>query len=71
MDMSDECSNCGTNFGYEIGWDEPPKGDGHIEVTWNPADEPSFVVGETRHYCSAKCLIQDSEAHPFGGGSDD
>ena len=40
-----KCSNCGEPFGYEIGWDDPPKGEGHIEVTWNPADEPSFVVG--------------------------
>lgn len=60
----DSCSNCGESFGYEIGWDDPPKGKGHIEVLWNPADEPSFVVGETRRYCSIACLKADRDDFP-------
>lgn len=65
MDDGDRCANCDDPFGYEIGWDDPPKGEGHIEVEWNPADEPDFVVGEIRHYCSPDCLIQDLNEIPF------
>lgn len=69
--MSDSCSNCSKDFGYEIGWDDPPKGEGHIEVVFNPEDEPSYVVGETRHYCSINCLEEDTEEIPFGEETND
>lgn len=68
--MTDRCSNCDESFGWEIGWDDPPKGKGYIEVTWNPAGEPSFVVGETRRYCSIDCMQEDAGKHPFGGGEE-
>ena len=68
---ADSCSHCDEEFGYEVGWDDPPKGEGHIQVTWNPADKPSFVVGETRKYCSIECLTQDSDSHPFGKSTPD
>lgn len=66
----DTCTNseCSTEFGYEIGWDDPPKGEGHITATFNPEDEPSFVVSEERYYCSPQCLLDDAENHPFNGG---
>lgn len=57
----DVCSNCDDPFGYEIGWDDPPKGEEHIEVTFNPADEPSYVVGEIRRYCSVECLKEEAD----------
>lgn len=66
MTESENCAACGDEFGFEPGWDDPPKGEGYIEVTWNPADEPPFVVGVTRRYCSVECLEDDAEEHPFG-----
>lgn len=63
--MSDCCSHCGEGFGYEPGWDDPPKGEGHIEVTFNPADEPSYIVGEMRNYCSVECLLAELDELPF------
>ena len=36
--MSDNCLNCEEPLGYEVGWDDPPKGEGHITVTFNPED---------------------------------
>lgn len=59
--MTDICSQCGEKFSYEVGWDDPPEGAGHIKATWNPPDKPSFVVGETRTYCSVECLQADEE----------
>lgn len=63
--MSDSCNNCGESFDYDIEWDDPPKGEGHIKITWNPRDEPPFVVGETREYCSLNCVHEDADNHPF------
>jgi len=63
--MSDNCSNCEEPLGYEVGWDDPPKGEGHITVTFNPEDEPAYVVGEERNYCSIPCLVEDAEDLPF------
>lgn len=65
---TDQCSHCGEDFGYEIGWDDPPEGEGHIEVTWNPDDQPSYVVGETRRYCSPACLQEEIDELPFKAG---
>jgi hypothetical protein len=67
----ESCSHCGSEFGYEPGWDDPPEGEGHIEVTWNPDDEPSFVVSETRKYCSLTCVEADAENHPFENGTEE
>lgn len=63
----DDCSNpeCDGTLGYDAGWDDPPKGEGHITATFNPEDEPSFVVSEERTYCSVGCLIEDADNHPF------
>lgn len=69
--MTDACSNCGDSFGYEIGWDDPPEGDGYIEVTWNPADEPAFTVGETRRFCSLQCLRADDRVPVFATGKEE
>jgi len=63
--MSNECSNCESEFDYDTGWDDPPKGKGHITATFNPEDEPGFVVSEERHYCDINCLLEDSEDMPF------
>lgn len=62
--MGDEYSACGADFGYEIGWDDPDVGTGHIEVKWNPENEPGFVVSETRHYCSVGCVQEYEENIP-------
>jgi hypothetical protein len=70
-DQGDTCSNCGEEFGFDIGWDDPPEGDGYIEVTWNPADEPSFVVGETHKFCSFECLNEDDKVPAFANGGQD
>jgi len=64
--MSDDCSYCGEDFGYDSDWDDIPKGDGHIEARFNPENEPGFVVEETRRYCDVDCLVADSDEHPFG-----
>jgi hypothetical protein len=71
-DETDQCINCGESFGAEIGWDDLPKGGSYVEVTWNPEDEPSFVVANTRRYCSVECLKDDASElpdHALGGGS--
>jgi len=60
----DQCSNCDESLGYEVGWDDPPEGEGHIEVEWNPTGEPSYVVGEIRLYCSVQCLQQETQRLP-------
>ncbi len=58
--------NCDTEFDYDAsGFDDPPEGNGHITVTYNPADEPSFVVAATRHYCSVACLQADDEVPDY------
>lgn len=60
------CSNCGADFGYDAGWDDPPKvGDGHIGVAFNPTDDP-VVLSETRYYCSISCLQADTDEVPEG-----
>lgn len=70
MSVTERCGNCEESLGYDADWDDPPKGEGHIEVTWNPADEPSFVVGETRYYCSPECLLSDLDALPYSDEED-
>jgi len=68
--MTDSCYNCGQEFGYDPDWDDPPKGEGYIQVTHNPADEPDFVVAQTQRYCSMSCLQECDEGVPFGGNND-
>ncbi|MDS0258542.1 hypothetical protein NDI56_03840 [Haloarcula sp. S1CR25-12] len=63
-----DCSNCSEELGYDAGFDDPPKGEGHIAAVFNPEDGPSYVCSETRYYCSAECLLDDADNHPFGGG---
>jgi hypothetical protein len=65
--MSDTCSCCGESFGYDTNWDDIPEGEGRIEVKFNPADEPSFVVEECRQYCSRECMNNDWDNHQLGG----
>ena len=58
--------DCDTVFDYDVGgFDDPTEGNGHIEVTYNPADEPSFVVADTRYYCSVSCLLADDEVPDY------
>ena len=66
--MTDKCKTCGGEIGYDTGFDDPPEGEGHIEAVWNPSDEPSYVVGASRLYCSINCLVDDADELPFEGG---
>jgi len=65
-----QCSQCQESLGYEAGWDDPPKGEGHIEVIWNPADKPDFIVSETRTYCSVECVLVERDELPLSGPGD-
>lgn len=64
-----ECSNgdCEETFGYDAAMSDPPEGEGHIEAVFNSEDGPSYLVNETRYYCSVACLQADADNHPFGG----
>lgn len=62
--VSERCAYCKEPFGYDALWDDPVEDGKHIEVTWNP-EEPAFAVGETRYYCSPRCLLQDTGELPF------
>ncbi|WP_135829989.1 hypothetical protein [Halorussus halobius] len=68
-----DCSNedCDEEFSYDAGFDDPPEGAGHIEVTHNPPDDPSWMVAETFHYCSVSCLREDGRAPDYLLDSDE
>ena len=64
--MVENCTTCQEPFGYDVTFDDPPEGEGHINVKHNPSDEPDFVVSTTGHYCSVECMLKDADNHPFG-----
>jgi hypothetical protein len=64
------CANCGDELGYDVEWDDPPKGDGHIKIKWNPEEEPAFVCSEAFFYCCVDCLTTDSDNIPSTLGGD-